>query len=147
MIWLPTEYEDLHRVKLLDDTVGSDVRSHMPDTEEYRVQLRETARTWFIDDEVVALIGVMPMWKGVGTLWTLLSEKSKEYGIALTRGSSRYVELLYDEFGYRRLQATTVHGNETAREWVVQLGFSYEGTMVGYGPDGESHDMYARLRV
>ena len=147
MIWLPTEYEDLHRVKLLEDTVGSDVRSLMPDTEDYRAQLRETTRTWFIDDEVVAIIGVMPMWKGVGTVWTLLSEKSKEYGIALTRGVGHHVLMLQEDLGYRRLQATVERGNEKARLWIIQLGFCYEGTMIRYGPGGETHDMYARLRV
>ena len=38
-----------------------------------------------------------------------------------------------------------VHGDEPARLWILKLGFRYEGTMWSYGPDGKTHDMYARV--
>lgn len=145
MSWRSTEYEDLHRIILPDDPPDCDVRSLLPDTEASRLSLRENAYTWEEDGRIIAIVGVEPMWKGVGTVWTLLTSETRERGVALTRGVMRFVEMLHVERGYWRLQATVERGDETARLWIIQLGFRYEGTMLAYSPGGETHDMYARV--
>ena len=147
MSWRSTQYEDLHRVVLEDDPSDADIRSLLPDTDETRSLLGENARTWWEGEEVLAIVGIAPLWKGVGTVWTLLSEASKQRGVSLTRGVLRFIDMLHRERGYWRLQATVELGDETGRLWIIQLGFQYEGTMVAYGPGGETHDMYARVRI
>jgi len=145
MVWRPTKYEDLHNIRLPDDPSDADMRSLLPDTMETEDLLRDNTRTWWEEEEILAIIGVGPLWKGVGTVWTLLTDKSRQRGVALTRGTIRWINMLHVERGYWRLQATTIHGDEVARLWIVQLGFSYEGTMACYGPDKQTHDMYARV--
>ena len=145
-MWKQTQYEDLHKISLPVDISGADVRTLMPDTDESRTLLKENARTWWEDSEVLAITGVSPLWNGVGTVWTLLTEASRSRGVLLSLGVIRFIDMLHVERGYWRLQATTESGDEAARLWIIRLGFQYEGTMVAYGPDAMTHDMYARLR-
>ena len=142
-MWTATEYRDLHKIRLPGN---NDMLSILVDSTATDDLLRDNARTWWEDDEVLAIVGVAPMWKGVGTVWTMLTDDARERGVALTRGVIRFIDMLEGSWGYRRLQATVVSGDEPARLWIVKLGFRYEGTMTAYGPDRTTHDMYARLR-
>ncbi len=117
----------------------------LPDNEESRTMLRENARSWVVEGSVIAIIGVSRFWKGVGVVWTLLSDESRQRGVALTRGARKQLDMLFEERGYWRIQATIEHGDEEARQWITSLQFGYEGTMREYGPGRETHDMYARL--
>jgi len=145
MSWRHSTFEDLHRIVLPNDPTDADLRSMLPDTEESRNMLYANAMTWFEEDEILAIVGVAPMWKGVGTVWTLLTAESKQRGVVLTRGVTRFIDMLYDTRGYWRLQATVEHDNDTAQVWIHRLGFHYEGTMTAYGPDSKTHDLYARV--
>lgn len=147
MIWRDTEYEDLHRIVIPGDDPAEDIRAILNDSDESRAGLRQNARTMADGDEILAIAGVSPLWKGVGTVWTLIAPRARENGLRLSLGVQRLVEMLQDDRGYWRLQATIKRGDEPARLWIVGLGFRYEGTMVAYGPDRATHDMYARVRV
>jgi hypothetical protein len=147
MSWWPTKYEDLHRIVLSGDGSDADTRPMLPDTGAARDLLKENARTWEEGGRIVAIAGVAPLWKGVGTVWTVLSEESRQRGVRLTRGVLQFIDMLHEERGYWRLQATIEHGDDVARHWILQLGFQYEGTMNAYGPDLKTHDMYARVRI
>ncbi len=146
MIWRDTEYEDLHRIVLPNASPCNDVRSMMSDSDESRNLLRYNAHTMEDDGKILAIAGVQPLWKGVGTVWTLISGDARKSGMRLSLGVRKALDMLHVERGYWRLQATIVKGNEPARLWIIGLGFSYEGTMIAYGPQAETHDMYARLR-
>lgn len=146
MNWRNAKYEDLHRVKLKTDPNSADMLSILPDTDSSRELLDRYGRTWMDGDTTLAVVGIAPQWKGVGTVWTLLSDEARGHGVALTRGMLRYLAMLHREWNYWRLQATVEAGDEAARLWIIQLGFQYEGTMVAYGPDLKNHDLYARVR-
>ena len=147
MSWRDTEYEDLHRIVLPGESSGADARDLYPDTEEMREILRRDGWTWEDPKQgILAIVGISMMWKGVGVVWTLLTDESRLRGVILTRGVLRLLERMHRERGYWRIQATVERGDEPARLWIIQLGFVYEGTMVAYGPDGKTHDMYARVR-
>ncbi len=147
MSWRPTKYEDFERIALPNDPSGADVRNLLTDTDECRRTMEENGRTWEVDGQVIAIVGVTPLWKGVGAVWTFLSEESLSRGAMLTLRVLRFIEMLHRERGYWRLQATVERGHEPARLWIVRLGFTYEGTMVAYDMDGKTHDMYGRVRV
>jgi hypothetical protein len=145
-MWKPTEYEDLHRIVIPNNPSLTDARALLPETDESRAILKELARTWWDNKEILAIVGIAPLWKGVGTVWTLLTDESRNRGVLLSLGVTRFLDILHVERGYWRLQATTERGDETARLWIIRLGFQYEGTMTAYAPDAKTHDMYARLR-
>jgi hypothetical protein len=146
-MWRSTEYEDLFGIKLADASSWDPEKAFdaVEDEEARRTALKEDARTWLDDDGVLAVVGVDELWSGVGVVWTLITERSRERGFALTRNVLREIGKLHNK-GYWRLQATVARGDEEARLWIVRLGFSFEGTMVAYGPNKETHDMYARVR-
>lgn len=146
MSWRTTKYEDLHRIVLKNDPSDIDMRSMTADTEQIREMLRLNAHTWNENGSILAIVGVASMWKGVGTVWMLISEDARRRGLSLTRGILRFLAVSKSERGYWRLQATIAHGDERARRWIIHLGFVYEGTMVAYAPDGKTHDLYARVR-
>ncbi len=143
MSWRSTEYEDLHRINSPDTPA---VGSLWPDTAATREVLHDNARTWWEGDNILAIVGVAPMWKGVGQVWTALTPESRERGVALTRGVLRFLDMLHAERGYWRVQATAEQADSAAQHWILQLGFDFEGTMEAYGPDGKTHDLYARVR-
>ena len=142
-MWRETKYADLHKIRI---PVNNDMLSILVDSPATDDLLRDNARTWWEQDDILAIVGVAPLWKGVGTVWTLLTDDARKRGVVLTRGVIRFITMLETSWGYRRLQATVAHHDEPARLWIVQLGFHYEGTMTAYGPDRTTHDMYARLR-
>lgn len=144
MNWRDSEFKDLEKI-VVEGKASSDVRSMWSDTDDSRSLLKENARTLVDGDDVLAIVGVAELWDGVGTVWTLLSDESRKHGVLLTKGVRRYIKMLHEERGYWRLQATVKRFDEPARLWIIRLGFSYEGTMVAYGPDATTHDMYASL--
>jgi len=145
MSWRSSQLEDISRIVLPED-LSFDIHANFPDTDSSREMLHENARTWVEDEEILAVVGVAPIWKGVGVVWTMLTDRSRERGVRLSIGIVRLLKMLHEERGYWRIQATTERGDESARLWIIQLGFRYEGTMIGYGPDMKTHDMYARVR-
>lgn len=146
-MWRSTEYEDLHRIPLPNDPADLDARSLLPDTQGTRDLLRENSRTWEDEGRIVAIVAVDPMWKGVGQVWTLLTWEARSRGVPLTRGVLRFINTLHQERGYWRLQATVEWGQDVAEKWIQQLGFEFEGKMIAYGPGGETHGLYARVRI
>ena len=147
MTWRDAEFEDLFRIVLPNDPIESDMRGNLADTPQTRTLLRDNARTWEDDGEILAIVGVSPMWKGVGQVWTMLTENARERGVVLTRGVVGFLSMLHSERGYHRLQATVTRGDETGRLWILRLGFEYEGMMLAYGPDLQSHSLYSRVRA
>ena len=146
MSWRNAEYEDLGRVDVADADPSNDCRSMLEDTPEVRDFLKQDGRTWEEGGVVLAVVGVAYKWRGVGEVWTLLSDDAKGRGIALSLGVTRFIAMLHRERGYCRLQATAEHGDAVAAEWLRRLGFEHEGTMAAYAPNGSTHELYARVR-
>ncbi|MFQ5472449.1 MAG: hypothetical protein ACE5FA_06150 [Dehalococcoidia bacterium] len=147
MRWVPTTLDHLTRVARRPEHREDDVTQYIEDTTQIREVLRQQSRAW-IDEhgEPLACVGIWPMWPGVGTVWTILSEAALEHGIQLSLGVRRFLREVDESESYWRLQATIEHGNVEARSWILWLGFVYEGTMRAYGPTGHTHDLYARVR-
>jgi len=147
MIFRRTRIEDLYSIDFpYEDGFDADIRLVAEEQPEYESLLRKYARSMVSEGgEVVAILGVTPQWRGVGTVWAMISDKARFYGYRLTRNAIRLMDDFQSE-EFWRLNATIERGCFEAREWILAIGFSYEGTMVGYGPDGKTHDMYSRLR-
>ena len=146
MTWRNTEWEDMERIVLPGDPTDADMRSLLTDSHETREMLKEDARTWEEKGLILAIVGISHQWRGVGTVWTLLTDDARARGLVLTRGVLRFLDMLHGERLYWRIQATVEHGDEAARRWILKLGFTYEGTMAAYSPDAKTHDLYARVR-
>ncbi len=145
MNWRESTYEDLQRIDIPRDP-AIDVRGMLEDTQKEHDAMKENARTLEKDGRVLAIVAVAPIWTGVGTVWTLLSNEARGHGVALSFGVTRFIDMLMQERGFWRLQATVEKGDEAGLKWILRLGFKYEGTFFRYGPDGKDHDTYARVK-
>ncbi len=145
MIWKNTCFQDLMAIQL--DECDADIRDQFSDSDEMRYLLHENARSMFTPEgKAIAVVGVWPMHKGVGLAWTLLSAEARSHPVALHRGTSRWLDYIEERDQYWRIQSTVDPRFPRNREWLIRLGFIYEGRMRCYGPQREDHDLYARVR-
>jgi hypothetical protein len=94
--------------------------------------------------EVFAAAGVTPVWNGVGHGWAILAVPT---GTVRLRFVTRAVRRFLDENKtFHRIQTTVcvdfVHGLSWAYH---HLGFTAEGKLVKYDPEGNDHISFARV--
>ncbi len=106
---------------------------------------RGMGETGLIDGVPIAAGGIITTLAGRGEAWVIAGPRVKDYPLffhrALLNGIHRQIEAL----GLRRIDATVLFGDTTAIRWIERMGFSEEGFMPLYGPNGETHIRYARL--
>jgi hypothetical protein len=98
------------------------------------------AMTALEGDRIVLCGGIIPTRPNVGTLWAVLSEHAGEHMVWLHRATHRFIGLQE----WQRLEATVERGFPQGCRWLRLLGFKYEGTMLKYGLNGETHIRFGR---
>lgn len=106
---------------------------------------RHLGLTIFKGSEVVACMGIRPLWAGVGEGWVLTSPLVHECPKLFTTLALRGLAWLERNKGYHRIGAHVLVGFNAAEEWAVALGFQYEGKAPGYGPGGQDFSHYGRV--
>lgn len=104
------------------------------------------AQSLWIDGNLVACAGISEIWKGVGMAWAVFGE--------LPQGSTRRVALLFYDYlvrlmewhGLWRVQADVKADFPAGHRFVRFLGFTHEGSMRAYGPDGADYERYSFVR-
>ena len=101
--------------------------------------------TVMLEDEPVAVLGMVLLWKVVAEVWTVISEAAKKAPISFHK--CVLASLIYHErlLGVSRTQMAVRKEFEEGRKWAESLGFDLEGIMVKYGPDGKDFYRYARI--
>ena len=95
------------------------------------------------DGEPVFAGGVVDMkWKR-GEAWMLPTQFFRDHVKTCFRYMKDMLPLMALNGNFKRIQATCAVTISTAL--FVHLGFKYEGTMMGFGPSGETCHMYARI--
>lgn len=103
------------------------------------------AHTAMRDGQVLACIGLMPMWNGRASAWAIMA---KDIGgvnyLAIHRAVLRFIRLM----DYRRIDCTVAANFPAAIRWAELLGFTRETPepMQGYAPDGSAHYLYSRVK-
>lgn len=105
---------------------------------------RHPGITLMDDDQVVACGGVVLLWPGVGEAWMRTSPLIERYPLAVLRGTRNFLNAAFRVLGLRRLQCTVRDGYTPAVKWAERLGFSSEGRLRAYGPDGADYTMFSR---
>ncbi|MDH4186782.1 MAG: hypothetical protein OEV08_07285 [Nitrospira sp.] len=99
------------------------------------------AFTAFVGMEVIACAGVMEIWPGRAQVWSLLSWRMPTY----YRDVHRAVKKFLRGYTVRRLECVVDPRHAEAVRWAKHLGFTYESTMPGYTPLGDTQAMYVRF--
>lgn len=100
--------------------------------------------TAFVDRRPVAVFGLMFHWQGMGEAWSIFSEESRRYPIAMTKGANAFFDSCQILFNLHRIQITVKCDDKRAVSWAKYLKFVSEGIMVAYSADKE--DTYIMRR-
>lgn len=99
-----------------------------------------------IGHNVIGCAGLLPQWPGRAIAWALLT---RELSAAhFLRAHHKVIAVLRSAHanGIRRIETTVDAGFDAGHRWARALGFSPEGLMRAYSPDGRNHVLYAHIR-
>jgi hypothetical protein len=130
------EFEHLMMVDYQPFQSSQDIRETLVCTDDVREILRTNASTFFDGEDVIACVGIAPMWKGVGNAWALLSKRVIAHPLFLTRSVLALLDYAEQTYSYRRIEAAVAIDHAAAHRWIRHLGFSFEGIMTQYGLGG-----------
>lgn len=109
--------------------------------------INKTGKAWTAvadDGEILIIAGVTYQWENRGLVWSLISDVAGREFIKIHREVLKKL----DEFqeNCRRLEMTVDVGFPQAHRWAKMLGFSIEGYLRAYRPDGGDVIIYSRVR-
>ena len=95
-----------------------------------------------LDTTPIAAFGCAPMWSGVWSMWLFATDEFGRIGISVTRLVVRSIIPMMVQAGAHRLEARSMEGHTNAQAWLEVIGASREGTLRGYGRDGQDFHVY-----
>jgi len=110
---------------------------------EYQSQLGPSI-TAFVNNTPVAVFGCVFLWQGVAEAWSLLTQESRRYPIAMTKAAIAFFDICQILFNLHRIQITVKCNDQRAVRWAKHLRFISEGTMIGYSADKDDTYMMRR---
>lgn len=131
----------------LDGLVVHEQMGYIQDklTEEYGSYVScYPAYTYVSNGEVIACAGVIPLSSSCYQAWGLLSEKSGNHMVGITRAIRDFIDLFKGD----RIQSTVDAEFEIGQKWMDMLGFKLETPepMCKYGELGQDCYLYSRVR-
>lgn len=102
--------------------------------------------TLLIDGEIAAILGVVPLWPGVGEVTMIPSSVFYQNLKTCVKFTRNTIALAAETFNMHRIQATTLTSNPKHGRFMEAMGFTHEGRLRGYGPNGEDFEMYSYTR-
>ena len=109
----------------------------------YAEQLsRDPSFTLDAADLPVAAAGITPMWDSRAFAWALITVDAGKHMRTLTRAVLRFL----NGCPVRRIEAYVAPDFPAAIRWMQILGFSIEGRMRAFTPEGHDCFMYARIK-
>ena len=130
---------DIHRLPIR----SGDLFDCVPES----VIMSGMANSVFIDGEIAAVGGVIPLYKGVGTLWSYVSDRMRGHGVELVRFLRREIPIVMKNLGLHRLHVTVQCHLDEYVQFSRLLGFEIESRMKAASPDGRDMYMMAIVRL
>lgn len=92
--------------------------------------------------EPVAVIGAIPMWPHVWTMYMFATDRFDNVGKQLTKFTKYNMLPAAAEAGALRGECKSLSTHHTAHRWLRHLGAEREATLRGYGKNGEDFDLF-----
>lgn len=93
-------------------------------------------------DEPIAVFGCMPLWRGVWSMWFFATDNFHKIGLGVTKLVLRYIIPMLWDGGAHRLECRSMEGHVDAQRWLKVIGAQREGSLSGYGRDGQDFHVY-----
>ncbi len=104
------------------------------------------ALTGRVDGNILACGGMVIERPGLGNIWLVPSVHVQTHRKSFHKTVLRLFGKVLDNYSTRRIQASVLKGSAVDVRWIRRLGFRFEGTMAGFGANGEDYDLYALVR-
>lgn len=100
--------------------------------------------TAIVNGEVIACAGMVQTGVYRWQAWALMSEKTKDYMIPITRAMNHYISYLNTP----RIETHVRSDFKAGQRWMKMLGFNCETPepMKNWGDDGYDYYLYARVK-
>lgn len=99
----------------------------------------------FRDGALISCCGIMRLWTGRGEACVNLADSVNRWDmLRIYRWTLEKIIQAEQELDLRRVEATTKADWPPGERWLRMLGFTEEGRLRFYGPDGRDHMMWAR---
>jgi RimJ/RimL family protein N-acetyltransferase len=98
------------------------------------------------EKELIACCGVALYWPTSGMVWAVFSSKAFANMVVFTRGTRQILDYFQISLGIVRLQADVLADNASAQNYVRHYGFTEEGLMRSFDPEGRDVIRFARIR-
>lgn len=128
-----------------NSTLATADRGFMTKDNVKAMALKGHAFSLLTNGHLVFSAGIFPIWDGMGEAWVVPSDLIRQYKREFVRYVRGYMDQLAKENSYHRIQATARSDFPQGQRFLEFLGFTREGLMHRYGPDGSDHYLYARL--
>jgi hypothetical protein len=96
-----------------------------------------------VDGEPVFAGGIVSLQWNRGEVWILPTRFFRSHVKSCFQAMRKNLPGMVAEGGFRRIQATCVKGSPSA--WLRLFGFTFEGEMRAFGPNGEDCSMFSRI--
>lgn len=102
--------------------------------------LRVPGFSWvaYADDVPAAVIGAMPMWPRVWSVFAFGTDDFPKVGLTLTKHVRRFMIPALQNQGAHRAQCHSIEGHEEAHRWLETLGAHTEPLIRGFGRNREN---------
>ncbi len=101
--------------------------------------------TCLIDDDPIAVLGWSFLFPGVVDLWSIISDRVREYPKSFYKFVMSLMEMGHENIGIYRFQMTVQEGHQDLIRWAEALRMKCEGFMEKFGPNKENFFIFARV--
>lgn len=102
--------------------------------------------TIVIDGNPVAFIGLVIAWRGMGTVWSITSDKIKRAPVSFHKIVLEKIEEYQRIFMLRRVQMFVRAEYAAGIKWAEALGFKNEGLMAKFDQEGQDYFRFAKVK-
>ncbi len=97
------------------------------------------------DDEPIAMMGGVPIHKGVFSGWMFATDRFDVIGLSMTKWAKRYFFAGLREMGAHRVEAHSIEGHTKSHRWIEAIGAKLEAEVPRFGMNGENFLRFAYL--
>lgn len=102
------------------------------------------AFTVILHGKPTAIMGAVPLWNGVEEMWVQIEERARQFPVLMTKIAKEYRDYRVIAGNLHRLQITVRCADMRAVRWARCIGFTIDGMMMRYGPDGSDYYLMSR---
>lgn len=135
-------FDPRHFATLRLQPAQSEFGGYLADLEYARALAAGHAFTALDDRGPIACAGVYELWPGRALAWGLIGASAGRHFVGIHRAVLGFLTAA----PWRRVEASVDCDFQAGQRWIRLLGFSYEGTMRAYTPDGRDQDLFARVK-